>query len=46
MKLSCQPIYQQQTIRKWNKEKKSPLLLHQKKIKHLEINLSKVLKGL
>ena len=46
IKLSCLPIYQQRTNRKWNKENNPIYYYYQKKIKHLEINLSNVLKDL
>ena len=36
-KLSCQPIYQQRTIRKWNKEN-NPIYYCIKRIKYLRIN--------
>ena len=44
-KLSCLPIYQQQAIRKWNKENNPIYYCIKKKIRHLEITLSKVLKN-
>ena len=43
-KLSCLPVYQQWTLRRWNKKNNPIYYCITKKIKHLEIILSKMLK--
>ena len=46
MKLSCQAVYQQQTIRNWNKQKTIPFTIASQKDKTLRNKLRKVLKDL